>query len=133
MVDWSKPTALFVGRYQGFHEGHKALILEGLQRVGQACIAVRMMNSGLDNADPKNPFGFNTIFRRIEEVMGAHMEHIIVISIPNITNVFYGRDVDIERIDLPPELQAVSATKVREQMKKNDPELHDLYDVWKEK
>jgi hypothetical protein len=38
--------------------------------------------------------------------------------VPNITNIFYGRDVgySIERIDLSQELQDVSATKVRAQM-----------------
>jgi hypothetical protein len=41
VFDPKKPTALFVGRYQPFHDGHRALIVEGLKRVGQACIAVR--------------------------------------------------------------------------------------------
>ncbi len=36
-----RPTALFVGRYQPFHAGHKALIEEGIRKYGQACIAVR--------------------------------------------------------------------------------------------
>jgi adenylylsulfate kinase len=31
IFDSKQPTALFVGRYQPFHEGHKALIVEGLQ------------------------------------------------------------------------------------------------------
>src|SRR5262249_13944176 len=31
VVDPKKPTALFIGRYQPFHEGHRALIVEGLQ------------------------------------------------------------------------------------------------------
>src|SRR5215468_10630023 len=35
-----KPTAMLIGRYQPFHAGHKALIVEALRRVGQACIAV---------------------------------------------------------------------------------------------
>ena len=40
IFDSKKPTALFVGRYQAFHDGHRALIVEGLRRVGQVCIAV---------------------------------------------------------------------------------------------
>ena len=36
--DPKKPTALFYGRYQPFHQGHRRLIEEGLRRVGQACI-----------------------------------------------------------------------------------------------
>lgn len=113
--DWRKPTALFVGRYQPFHEGHKALILEGLKRTGQACIAVR----DTEGTDEKNPFGFPFITRRIEEMMAEHIAGIQIISIPNITNIFYGRDVGyaIERIDLPQALQAISATDIRREMK----------------
>lgn len=38
IFDPRRPTALFVGRYQPFHEGHKALIAEGLRRVDQAVL-----------------------------------------------------------------------------------------------
>ena len=36
VFDWRRPTALFIGRYQPFHNGHRALIAEGLKRVGQS-------------------------------------------------------------------------------------------------
>jgi hypothetical protein len=49
--DWRLPTALFVGRYQPFHEGHRRLVLAGLARVGQACIAVRDVH-GIDEKKP---------------------------------------------------------------------------------
>lgn len=45
LFDAKKPTALFIGRYQPFHNGHKTLILEGLKRVGQVCIAVQDTHS----------------------------------------------------------------------------------------
>src|SRR5215469_9410472 len=62
VFDAKKPTALFIGRYQPFHDGHQALILEGLKRVGQVCIGVRD-TAGLDE---KNPFGFEHVRVRIE-------------------------------------------------------------------
>jgi hypothetical protein len=39
-------------------------------------------------------------------------------KLPNITNIVYGRDVGykIEKIELSPELQAISATDRREQL-----------------
>jgi hypothetical protein len=112
--NWRKPTALFVGRYQPFHDGHKALVLEGIARVGQACIAVR----DTEGTDSKNPFGFAFIRQRIEAMLPDHLDKVAIVSIPNITNIFYGRDVGykIERIDLPEALQAISATNVRKQM-----------------
>jgi adenylylsulfate kinase len=113
--DWHKPTAFFLGRYQPFHDGHKALVLEGLDRVGQACIAVR----DTEGTNEKNPFGFIAIRTRIEEMMKDHLPKLTIISVPNITNIFYGRDVgySIERIDLSDALQAISATNIRKMMK----------------
>ncbi len=49
--DPQKPTALFIGRYQPFHEGHQRLIEEGLRRVWQVCIAVRDTH-GIDEKIP---------------------------------------------------------------------------------
>jgi hypothetical protein len=41
-----------------------------------------------------------------------------IVQLPNITNIIYGRDVGykIERIDLDEATQAISATKIREQL-----------------
>ena len=46
------------------------------------------------------------------------MSKIAIIPVPNITNIFYGRDVgySIERIDLSEALQAISATNIRKAM-----------------
>lgn len=119
--DWQKPTAFFLGRYQPFHEGHKALILEGLERVGQVCIGVR----DTEGLDEKNPFGYSYIRARIEMMMQDYMDKITILSMPNITNIFYGRDVGyaVERINLPEALQVISATKVRQQMQSEGIEL----------
>jgi len=108
------PTALFLGRYQPLHEGHKALIVEGIERVGQACIAVR--DTG--GTDAKNPFDFDYVKARIETRLREYEGRFIVVPLPNITNIFYGRDVGykIERIDLDATLQAVSATDTRARM-----------------
>ena len=109
--DWKKPTALLLGRYQPFHDGHKALTLEALSRVGQVCIAVR----DTQGTDEKNPFDFSFVKQRIEESLSPHTDKFVVIQLPNITNIYYGRDVgySIEKLELSQELQDISATKVR--------------------
>ncbi|MBS0533666.1 MAG: adenylyl-sulfate kinase [Proteobacteria bacterium] len=109
--DPQKPTALFVGRYQPFHDGHRRLIEEGLRRVGQVCIAVRDTH-GLD---AKNPLPFFAVKRRIEAALSAYDGRFIVVPLPNITNVFYGRDVGytVERIVLDDETERISATEIR--------------------
>jgi len=109
--DPQKPTALFIGRYQPFHKGHQQLIEEGLRRVGQVCIAVRDTHG----IDAKNPLPFFAVKQRIETALAAHAGRFVVVPLPNITNVFYGRDVGytVERIVLDETTEAISATKVR--------------------
>jgi cytidyltransferase-like protein len=110
--DPRKPTALFIGRYQPFHAGHRELIEEGLRRVGQVCIAVR----DTQGTDTKNPLSFFDVKSRIEAGLRAHVGRFVVVPLPNITNVFYGRDVGyaVERIVLEETVETISATRVRE-------------------
>jgi hypothetical protein len=111
IFDPKKPTALFLGRYQPFHEGHKALIVEGIRRVGQACIAVR----NTQGIDENNPFDFEYVRARIEHGLREYQGRFVVVPVPNISNIFYGRDVGyaIERIDLDAAIEEVSATEAR--------------------
>lgn len=105
------PTAFFLGRYQPFHGGHRALILEGIRRVGQACIAVR----DTYGINEKNPYPFEQVRARIEAAMADQRGRFTVIQMPNVTNIFYGRDVGyaIEHLDLGADVHAISATNVR--------------------
>jgi cytidyltransferase-like protein len=109
--DPKRPTALFIGRYQPFHGGHQRLIEEGLRRVGQVCIAVRDTHG----TDAKNPLPFFAVKQRIETALSAYTGRFVVVPLPNITNVFYGRDVGyaVERIVLDEETESISATKIR--------------------
>ncbi len=109
--DPQKPTALFVGRYQPFHTGHRHLIEEGIRRVGQACIAVR----DTYRVDDNNPLPFFAVKQRIEAGLSDHAGRFVVVSVPNITKVLYGRDVgyDVERIVLDESIEAISATQLR--------------------
>jgi adenylylsulfate kinase len=114
IFDPNKPCALFVGRYQPFHDGHKALIVEGLRRVGQVCIAVRDTPT-----DTKNPFGFEYVRARIEHGLREFEGRFLVTQLPNITHIFFGRDVgyEVQRIELDAQLEAVSATDARARLR----------------
>lgn len=111
IFDYKKPTALFVGRFQPFHDGHRALIIEGLRRVGQVCVAVR----DTSGTDTNNPFGFEDVRARIEHGLREHEGRFVVLRVPNITNIYYGRDVGyaVERITLDGDLESISATAAR--------------------
>jgi adenylylsulfate kinase len=114
VFDPKKATALFVGRYQPFHRGHYELIVEGIRRVGQACIAIR----DTSGTDDKNPFSLNYVRSRIDIALHDYRGRFKIVDLPNISHVFYGRDVGyrIERIDLDEDVRTISATKVRERM-----------------
>jgi len=106
-----RPTALLVGRYQPFHDGHKALMIEALNRVGQVCIGVR----DTSGSNEQNPFSFEYVKARVEHALREYEGRFVVIQIPNITNVFYGRDsgYSVEQIDLHSSVESISATSIR--------------------
>lgn len=110
VFNWRKVTALFVGRYQPFHNGHKRLVEHGIERLGQACVAVRSMP--LSDA---NPFGFEAVRARIENALSEHQGRFVVVQLPNISAIMYGRDVGyaIEEVDLGPEFTGISGTEAR--------------------
>lgn len=112
--DSKLPTAFMLGRYQPFHDGHKKLIIEGINRVGQVCIAIR----DTQGTDSKNPFNQDEVEANIRNGMKGYEGSYTIIRVPNITNIFYGRDVGykIEQINLDEATQNISATKVRNQM-----------------
>jgi adenylylsulfate kinase len=114
IFDPKRPTALFVGRYQPFHDGHKALIVEGLRRVGQACIAVR--DTG--GTDDKSPFDFEYVRARIEHGLREFEGRFTVLRFPNVTHIFYGRDVGyvVERIEVDTATTKISANDLRRRL-----------------
>ena len=105
------PTGLMIGRFQPFHDGHKKLIAEAIKRVGQACIAIR----DTQGTDDKNPFSYEEVEQNIRKGMLEYEGKYTIIRVPNITNIFYGRDVGykIEQIVLDESTQNISATKIR--------------------
>lgn len=108
------PTALMIGRFQPFHAGHKALFLKALEKHGQVCIAVRDMPR-----DEKNPYDAIQVVSNIENELSEYRGKYTITILPNIVDVVYGRDVGwtVSKIDLPPEIEAISATKIREEIK----------------
>jgi len=112
----TSPTALMIGRYQPFHDGHKALFIKALEKNGQVCIAIREMPKS-----ENNPLDAYEVVERISQKLTEYRGKYQIIIIPNIVDVVYGRDVGwtVSKIDLPPEVEAISATNIR----KNSVEL----------
>jgi len=106
-----EPAALMIGRYQPWHEGHRALFIKALEMEGYVVIGVRETQGRGD----KNPFTFTEVKARIEESLSAFVGSFEIRRLPNITNIVYGRDVGyrITHVDLEPEIEAISATQIR--------------------
>ena len=60
-INWKKPTAQMLGRFQPFHDGHKTLFKEILKKTGQVVIMIRD-TSGTDDS---NPFDFDIVKKNI--------------------------------------------------------------------
>ena len=117
-INWKKPTAQMLGRFQPFHDGHKTLFKEILKKTGQVIIMIRD-TSGTDDS---NPFDFNTVKKNIKKSLDQEYKgKFEVIKVPNITNICYGRKVGykMEEIVLDEKTQQISATKIRAQMRKD--------------
>ena len=85
-------TALIIGRWQPWHKGHRELFKAALERAERVAIGVRSTYA----TDGKNPFTFEEICKFIDEDLGQdYKDKYEIIDLPNITNVIYGRDVDI--------------------------------------
>ena len=104
-----------LGRWQPFHDGHYALFEEIIKKTGQVCILVRDVQ-GIDD----NPFDFENIKSKIvEKLEPKYKNRYKVLLVPNITNICYGRGVGykIQEVILPEEIQKISATKIRKEMR----------------
>jgi hypothetical protein len=113
LFDWSAPTTLQLGRYQPWHEGHQALKEEAHKRTDQVLVGVR----NTYGTSEKDPLTYEEVEHYIHEDIGFDGSSLVM-RLPNITNIVYGRDVGykIEHVDLPPEIQAISATQKRKDL-----------------
>lgn len=108
--DWTQPTTLQLGRYQPWHEGHSALYDAGLERTSQVLLGVR----NTEGTSEKDPLPYS----EVEKYIRQDRPNALIMKLPNITNIIYGRDVGykIEQVELSQELQAISATQKRKEM-----------------
>jgi bifunctional enzyme CysN/CysC len=110
-----RKTALIIGRWQPWHEGHRGLFLAALERAERVAIGVRHTHA----TDGKNPFTFDEVKEFIDkDLSNQYAGKYDVIELPNITNVIYGRDVGykVEKISLGDDIEKISATEVRKSM-----------------
>ena len=109
--------SMFVGRWQPLHDGHKALFQQTLDEGKNVWIAIRDVET-----TESNPFDAKEVLKTIEneykELCGQGRVKVSIV--PDICSVEFGRGVGYDIIEhIPPtQIAEISATKVREQMRK---------------
>lgn len=115
---------LFIGRFQPPHKGHQTIFNTYLQKGEKVLIAIRDVPT-----DKKNPFTANQVLCLWKEIY-SNNQLVEVIIIPDIRSVNYGRDVgySITEIVAPSIIQRISATEIRNQIKKGTQDWKLLVD-----
>ena len=121
----SKKYAIFVGRFQPYHQGHISLIMQKINQGIPALIMVRDIEP-----DSKNPFTTEQTVKMIEKYHEAHSHDVNVMIIPDIESVNYGRGVgyEINEFSPPENIGWISATKIRESIKDGNNQWKELVD-----
>ena len=129
--DWKRPTTMLLGRWQPWHPGHTSLFKRGLMETGQVCIQIRDVGgivgsdagAGRTAAQTDNPFDLDTVKANIVAALATegfvHNEDYVIMLVPNIVDISYGRGVGytFTQHDLGEEIHSISATKIRAQLR----------------
>lgn len=115
-----KKSSLFVGRWQPFHKGHKALVETVLKQGKPVIIAIRDTEIG-----HSNPYSTYERWTMIQKELREYGELVKFVVIPDIDEICYGREVGytFRKIDLDKETESISGTKTRE----DNPPTYPVY------
>lgn len=115
VFDWQKETVQLLGRWQPWHEGHRALFERAIAKTGQVVIQIRDCQ-GWQGSNPFEIERVKAFIRRdLDPIYQGQYEIQVV---PNIVNITYGRDVgyNIEQETFDDKTHSISATKIRKEL-----------------
>jgi hypothetical protein len=107
-----KKYALYIGRWQNWHAGHRWLIDQQLDKGKNVWLAIRDVPQ-----DENNPKKASEIIKELSEHLNDLIEsgRLYISIIPDIESVNYGRGVGYDVIyhEPPQEIGAISGTAIR--------------------
>jgi len=115
VFDWQKETVQMLGRWQPWHDGHRALFERAIAKTGQVVIQIR----DCQGWQGSNPFEIEKVKKFIQRDLDMLYQGQYEIQVvPNIVNITYGRDVGyrIEQESFDESITDISATKIRKQL-----------------
>lgn len=108
--------AMFIGRWQPWHKGHRWLIDQALEQGKNVLLCIREVEP-----DEKNPWTPQEILMNLANELEELVEQgrLRITTIPDIESINIGRGIGYDVIEhIPPqEIHDISATKIREEMK----------------
>jgi cytidyltransferase-like protein len=111
-----KGHAMFIGRWQPWHDGHRWLIDQALNEGKKVLICIRDVEP-----DEKNPWSPIQVMMNLTDELIDLIEEgkVKIMIIPDIESVNIGRGIGYDVIEhVPPQdVHDISATKIREQLK----------------
>jgi adenylylsulfate kinase len=115
VFDWKKETVQMLGRWQPWHDGHRALFERLLSRTGQVVIQVR----DVQGWQGSNPFELEKVKSFIKRDLDPLYQGQYEIQVvPNIVHIGWGRGVGYtageEKFD--DAITDISATKIRKEL-----------------
>jgi len=120
-----KKYAIFVGRFQPYHQGHISLIQQKIDEGVPALILIRDIKP-----DEKNPFTAEESAIMITKYHKAKGDDVKVMIIPDIESVNFGRGVgyEVNEFGPPKNIGWISATNIRESIKQDSDEWKKMVD-----
>ena len=108
-----KKYALFIGRWQNWHNGHEWLIRQQMDKGKNVWVAIRDIQK-----DENNPKSAQEVLKMLqnEPFFQQNWDKLFVSIIPDIESVNYGRGVGYDVIyhEPPKEIEKISGTAIRQ-------------------
>ncbi len=107
-----KKYALFIGRWQNWHNGHEWLIRQQMDKGKNVWVAIRDVQK--DENNPKSAQEVLTMLQS-EPFFQQNWDKLFISIIPDIESVNYGRGVGYDVIyhEPPAEIATISGTAIR--------------------
>jgi adenylylsulfate kinase len=113
--DWKKETVQMLGRWQPWHDGHRALFERLIARTGQVVIQIRDVQ-GWQGSNPFEVEKVKSFIRRdLDPIYQGQYEIQVV---PNIVHIGWGRGVGYTHAEeiFDESITDISATKIRKSL-----------------
>jgi len=116
------PHMVFVGRYAPLHAGHTWIVERKIAENPDKPVLILVRDTSFDEFDAETRAELVKRWMEVKKIVGS------VAIICDVEGVYYGRGVgyNIEELEPPEDIKAISATEIRKRMKAGDASWKDM-------